>query len=240
LRSQRGWRCAIGARGEVEDVGIVRFCCNGTAVAYVWGEHGLSLRAVRFDEPKWKLNKSQCGVFSMKKFLLMAGVAAALSAGSLSVKAQGNFDPAEMRARMMERAREVLDVPKDDEWKIVSERLEKVMTAQRDVRAFGGGGGFGFGGGRGGRRGGDQANAGGGQGGGRRGGGFFGEQPQEAKDLAAAVEAKAPADEMKAKLDKFRAAKKSKEEALAKAQASLKEVLNARQEAAAVMSGYLN
>jgi hypothetical protein len=177
----------------------------------------------------------------MKKFLMMAGMAAALSAGSLSVQAQGQFDPAEMRQRMMDRAREVLDVPKDDEWKIVSERLEKVMTARRDVQAFGGGGGFGFGG-RGGRRGqgGDQANAGGGQGGGRRGGGFFGEQPQEAKDLQAAVEAKAPAEEMKVKLEKFRAAKKSKEEALAKAQASLKEVLNARQEAAAVMSGYLN
>jgi len=176
----------------------------------------------------------------LKKLMLMAGVAAALSAGSLNVKAQG-FDPEQMRQRMMERAREVLDVQKDDEWKIISERLEKVMTARRDVMAFGGGG-MGFGG-RGGRRnggqGGDNANAGGGQGGQRRGG-FFGEQPQEAKDLQAAVEAKAPADEMKAKLEKFRAAKKAKEDALTKAQASLKEVLSARQEAAAVVNGYLN
>jgi hypothetical protein len=175
-----------------------------------------------------------------KKALLLSGVAAALSFGTAQVKAQGNFDPEQMRQRMMERAREQLGVTNDDEWKIVSERLEKVMTARRDASS--GFGGFGRGPGGGGRRGGgDNATAGGGNGGngGGRRGGFFGEEPQEAKDLRAAIEAKAPADEIKAKLDKYRAYKKSKEADLAKAQEKLKEVLNARQEASAVLAGYL-
>ena len=174
-----------------------------------------------------------------KKALLLSGMAAALSFGTAQVNAQGNFDPEQMRQRMMERAREQLGVTNDDEWKIVSERLEKVMTARRDANA-GAFGGFGRGGGPGGRRGGgDNANAGGGNGGGRRGG-FFGEEPQEAKDLRAAIEAKAPAEEIKAKLDKYRAYKKAKEADLAKAQEKLKEVLNARQEAAAVLAGWLS
>jgi hypothetical protein len=178
-----------------------------------------------------------------KKALLLSGMAAALSFGAAQVNAQqGNFDPEQMRQRMMERAREQLGVTNDDEWKVVSERLEKVMTARRDANA-GAFGGFGRGGGGGGRRGGgDNANAGGGNGGngGARRGGFFGEEPQEAKDLRAAIEAKAPAEEIKAKLDKYRTYKKSKEADLVKAQEKLKEVLNARQEAAAVLAGWLS
>jgi hypothetical protein len=179
-----------------------------------------------------------------KKALLLSGVAAALSFGTAQVNAQGNFDPEQMRQRMMERVREQLGVTNDDEWKIISERAEKVMTARREASA----GGFGFFGGRGGpggggRRGGDNANAGGGNGGGERGNrgrGMFGEEPQESKDLRAAIEAKAPAEEVKAKLEKYRAYKKSKEAELTKAQEKLKEVLNARQEAAAVLAGLLN
>jgi hypothetical protein len=172
-------------------------------------------------------NLTVVGVLSrmnmFKKALLLSGVAAALSFGTAQVNAQqGNFDPEQMRQRMMERAREQLGVTNDDEWKVVSERLEKVMTARRDASA-GAFGGFGRGGG----------------GGGRRRGGFFGEEPQEAKDLRAAIEAKAPAEEIKAKLDKYRAYKKSKEAELVKAQEKLKEVLNARQEAAAVLAGWL-
>ena len=68
---------------------------------------------------------------------------------------------------------------------------------------------------------------------------FGGEESQEAKDLRAAIEAKAPADEIKAKLEKYRAYRKSKEEELKKSQAALKEVLNARQEATAVLNGWL-
>jgi len=178
----------------------------------------------------------------LKSLLLLAAMAAALSGGSALAQGQGNFDPAEMRARMMERVREQLEVKSDDEWKIIEERVEKVMTARRDAGGFGGGMMFGRGGGPGGggRRGND-GGGGGGNGGGerRRGGGMFGEESQESKDLRAALEAKAPADEVKAKLEKYRAYRKGKEEELKKAQASLKEVLNARQEATAVLSGLL-
>ncbi len=184
----------------------------------------------------------------MKKFknaLLLAGVTMALGLGSTSAQAQGNFDPEQMRQRMMERVREQLEITNDDEWKIVSERAEKVMAARREV---GGGGmgammmGRGPGGPGGGRRGGAEAgNADAGNRGNRpRGGGMFGEPSQEAKDLQTAIEAKAPAEEIKAKLEKFRAVKKAKEADLAKAQDKLKEVLNARQEAAAVLAGLLN
>jgi len=177
----------------------------------------------------------------LKRALLLTGVVAALSFGTAHVKAQGNFDPEQMRQRMMERVREQLGVTNDDEWKVVSERVEKVMTARREASSFGGG--F-FGRGGGGRRGGgngggDNANAGGGNGGNRPRGMFGGEESQEAKDLRAAIEAKAPADEIKAKLEKYRAYKKGKEADLAKAQEKLKEVLNARQEASAVLAGLL-
>jgi len=181
-----------------------------------------------------------------KKALLLAGVVAATSFGTAQVNAQGNFDPEQMRQRMMERVREQLGVTNDDEWKIISERAEKVMTARREASA----GGFGMfgrgpGGGGGGRRGGgDNASAtAGGNGGndrGNRGRGMFGEEPQEAKDLRAAIEAKASPEEIKTKLDKYRAYKKGKEADLVKAQEKLKEVLNARQEASAVLAGLLN
>lgn len=173
--------------------------------------------------------------------MLLAALAGSLS---FTTSAQ-DFDPAQMRQRMMERVREQLEITSDDEWKIVSERAEKVMTARRDAGGMGGGMMFGRGPGGpggGGRREG-AAGGGGGQGGGggerRRGGGMFGEQSQEAKDLQAALEAKAPADEIKAKLAKYRAFKKAKEAELAKAQEALKEVLNARQEATAVLYGIL-
>ena len=179
----------------------------------------------------------------LKNALLLAVATAALSFSASNVNAQGNFDPAEMRQRMMDRVREQLEVKSDDEWKIISERAEKVMTARREVP--GGFGGFGRGpggpgGGGGGRRGGgDNANAGGGERQNRMRG-MFGEESQESKDLRAAIEAKAPAEELKAKLEKYRAYKKKKEAELATAQEKLKEVLNARQEAAAVMAGLLN
>lgn len=180
----------------------------------------------------------------LRNALLLAVATAALSFGAATVNAQGNFDPAEMRQRMMERVREQLEVTSDDEWKIISERVEKVMTARRDAAGMGGMGAFfgGRGGPGGGRRDGNAGGGGGERAGGerRRGGGMFGEEPQEAKDLRAAIEAKAPAEELKAKLEKYRAYKKKKEAELAQAQEKLKEVLNARQEATAVIAGLLN
>jgi hypothetical protein len=186
----------------------------------------------------------------MKSLLLLAGAAMALSVGIPQSHAQGNFDPEQMRQRRLERIKEDFGITKDDEWKIVSERVSAVMKAQEATMRgriggmFGGRGG-GPGGGGGGRRGGgDNAGGGGGErraGGGGGAGGFGGmfEQPQEVKDLQAAVEAKAPAEEIKAKLEKVRAARKAKEAELTKAQDKLKEVLDARQEASAVLAGLL-
>ena len=141
---------------------------------------------------------------------------------------RGNFDPAEFQKRMMERVREQFEVKSDDEWKIIEPRVSKVMEAQRDARM---GGGFGRGG-RGGPGGGND------QGGGTRNRPGTEANP-DAEALQKAVEAKAPAEEIKAKLAKFREAKKAKEANLAKAQDELKKVLSLRQEATAVMSGWL-
>jgi hypothetical protein len=58
--------------------------------------------------------------------------------------------------------------------------------------------------------------------------------------LRSAIEANAPADEIKAKLAKVREARKSKEAALESAQAELKKVLSVRQEATAVLMGLLS
>jgi len=174
----------------------------------------------------------------LKNLLVLSGVAAALSFGSGKLQAQqqggrGNFDPEQMRQRMMERYREQLEVKSDDEWKLISERIGKVMDARRDV---GFGGGFGRGPGR---RGGDN--------GGTNGGGNndqarrrFGPEPSpEAEALEKAIESKASNDEIKTKLAKYRESKKDKEAKLAKAQDDLRKVLSVRQEAAAVLGGLL-
>ena len=135
----------------------------------------------------------------------------------------------------MDRYKEQLEVKSDDEWKIVSERIEKVTTLQRDSR-LGGFGGFG------GRRGG---GGGGGQGGNAdanreaRPNPFAGEPNPDAEALQKALDAKASADELKTKLAKLRESQKDKEAKLANAQAELRKVLSVRQEATAVMMGLL-
>jgi len=144
---------------------------------------------------------------------------------------RGNFNPDEFRQRMMERMKEQFEVKNDDEWKIISERIEKVSELRRSI-------GSGFGGFRppgGGGTGGD--NTGGGR---TRGGGFGrGEPDADLEALQKAIEAKAPADEVKAKLIKLRESRKEKEGKLEKAQEDLRSVLTTRQEAIAVMMGLL-
>jgi Spy/CpxP family protein refolding chaperone len=189
----------------------------------------------------------------LSSLLFAAGLTAALTLGSASLLGQdannsdqggrrnrgggpggpggpggGNFDPEQMRQRMMERVREQLAVTDDEEWKLISERIEKVTAARRDVGIMGMNMRFG---GRGG-------GAGGGGGGGGRGG-FGGEQSPEAAALQTAIENNASADDIKAKLAKYRESQKAKEEKLAKAQEELKQVLTAKQEAQAVLFGHL-
>lgn len=170
----------------------------------------------------------------IKQMLLLAGVTAlmAFSTGDVAAQGRGNFDPAEFRQRMMDRMKEQLEVKDDAEWKIISERIEKVTTAQREARI----GGFGFGG----RRGGDRGGGGGdNNGGGERRNRFGGEPNPDVEALQKAVDAKASPEEIKAKLAKVRATVKEKEAALAKAQDELKKVLSVRQEAIAVTMGLL-
>jgi hypothetical protein len=178
----------------------------------------------------------------LSHMLALVGATAVLTLGAANLAAQerperdrgdrggrGNFDPEQMRQRMMERYREDLEVKNDDEWKLIEARITKVADARREI-GFGGGMRFG-----GGRRGGDN----GGDQGGRRGSPGGNTSNPEVESLQKAIEAKAPAEELKAKLAKVREARKQKEANLAKAQDDLRKVLSVRQEASAVLMGLL-
>ena len=171
---------------------------------------------------------------------LVAGVALALVATASQLPAQntppaapgaaapggrtrGNFDPAEFRTRMLDRAREQFEVKDDAEWKLISERLEKVYTAGRDARS-----GSSFGGGRTPRPGDNNTPS-----------PFRGEPNPDAEALQKAIETKAPAAEIKTKLAKYRDSRKEREAKLDKAQDDLRQLLSARQEAQAVLMGLL-
>ena len=175
---------------------------------------------------------------TMRKFLVAGKLAFLASFGSSKIMAQGrgNFDPEQFRQRMMERYRESMGVKDDAEWKLISERIDKVMEARREV-GFGGGFGGGGRGGRGGGNGGNDQAAGGNGGGGRAR--FGGEPSAEATALQKAIESNASADEIKTKLTAYRESRKEKRAKLEKAQEELKKVLTAKQEAAAVLGGLL-
>jgi hypothetical protein len=174
----------------------------------------------------------------LNRWMWMAGVAALLALGGNKALAQGrgNFDPEQMRQRMLERFKERLEVKSDDEWKIISERIEKVMTAQRETRMGGFGG---FGGGRRGGGGGDNAGGDTNNNGGRRNRGGGGESSPEVEALQKAIDDKASNDDIKTKLAKVRDSQKDKEAKLVKAQDELRKVLSVRQEATAVLMGLL-
>jgi len=168
------------------------------------------------------------------QFLAVTGTAICLGLGTGHLAAQpgpgrGNFDPEQFRQRMMDRYKEALEVKSDDEWKIISERIDKITTAQRELRL----GGFGAFGGRRGGGNGDAADNGG------RRNRFGGEPSPDAQALQKAIDAKASPDELKTKLAKLREAQKEKEAKLASAQEDLRKVLSLRQEATAVLMGLL-
>lgn len=182
----------------------------------------------------------------MKKFsqaLVMAGAAVVLFAASGPVLAQtrppgrGGFDPEQMRQRMMERMKEQFEVKGDDEWKLISERITKVMELRRDA----GGSTFGFGRPPGGDRSRPEGEAArpAGEGDRRTRGGFGGPPNPDAEALQKAIEAKASSAELKEKMEKLRASRKEKEAQLEKAQSELRQILNVRQEATAVLMGLL-
>ncbi len=142
--------------------------------------------------------------------------------------AGGNFDPALMQQQrqqqMMAQYKDSLFVTNDDEWAVIQPLIQKVMDAQQAV-----GSGMGMRmGGRGGR--------------GGRGGaaGFGGAQTSEEElTLQQAIDNNVPAAQIRAALAKYRAARKAKQDNLETAQANLRKVLTARQEAEAVILGLL-
>jgi hypothetical protein len=135
---------------------------------------------------------------------------------------RGNFDPAQMRERFMNSIKEQLKAD-DDEWKVLSPKIEKLMTAQRDARA--GAGGFG-------RRPGG-------------GGGNADNQPttpvaKASADLRTALDNKdTAAEDIAKKLAALREARDKARADLTAVQKELKEVLTQRQEAVLVTMGML-
>lgn len=168
----------------------------------------------------------------MKNIALLAAALVALGGLTSTASAQRGGTPEEMRARMAERTRELLDVKNDDEWKLIQTRVEKVSEAQREVRALSGDMRLLF------AR--PTTDQGGDQGGGRtRGGGFGGTPNPDAEALSKAVTAKAPTDEMKQRLARVREARKAAEGLYEKAADDLRQVLTVRQEATLVAIGLL-
>lgn len=142
----------------------------------------------------------------------------------------------EGRQRMMEGYRTRLDVKLDEDWKKIEPLVAKVADAQRASFGAGSGGG---GGRRNGGGGGDNADQG------NNGGRNRGNQPSnpERDELQKALDEKAPVDEVKEKLAKYREARKARDEkaqaALEAAQNDLRKALTPRQEAGAVLARLL-
>jgi hypothetical protein len=141
----------------------------------------------------------------------------------------GNFDPAQMQQRMLDRAQEQLGFTNDTEWDAVKPLVQKVMDARRDV-GFGGMGRM-FGG----RNRGGQGGPGGGA-----AGGMFGQTGPEQEALQKALDDNAPSAQIKDLLAKYKAAQQVKQAKLEAAQADLKKVLTQKQEAQAFLLGLVN
>lgn len=177
----------------------------------------------------------------MKKLALLA--AAALAVGSFTSTStaqeqqrQRGGGGEDMRARMVENLRTLLDVKNEDEWKLLYARLEKVREARDEVRAVSGDFRLLFNIGRTGEQGG---TAPGGDRGGR-GGGFGGGTPNpDSEALSKAITNKAPTEELKQRMARLRDARKAAEAKYEKLAEELRQLLTVRQEAALVAIGSL-
>jgi hypothetical protein len=140
---------------------------------------------------------------------------------------RGNWDPAQFQQRMMDRFKESLEITDETEWKAIQPLIQKVQDSRMAI-GFGGRGMFG----RGPRPGGDTQ-------GDQRPAPSFGPPNPDADMLQKAVDSKASSAELKAALTKYVASRKVKQADLEKAQADLRKVLTARQEAIATLMGLL-
>lgn len=179
-----------------------------------------------------------------KNLFTLCGLAAALVLGANSGLAQGsggdqggqrqrgNWDPAQMQQRIMERYQEDLGFTNNTEWDAVKPLVQKVMEAQMAERSGQMRGLFGRRS-RGGNNG-DQA--------GNRPprGGMFGQPSPEADALQKAIDDNAPSAQIKGLLAKYQAAQKAKQAKLEAAQSDLRAVLTTKQEAQATLMGLLN
>ncbi|HEY4256708.1 MAG TPA: hypothetical protein VGM66_05800 [Candidatus Udaeobacter sp.] len=143
--------------------------------------------------------------------------AATLDNGQAPRQRRANLSPADYQARMMNRLRERLEITDDAEWQLISERIAKVTELRRSafagaMRVRGGAGGNG-------------PNA--------------GQANPEQDALVSAVTDKLPDAEIKARLERLRAARKISEAKLDQAREDLRAVLTIRQEAIMVLAGIL-
>jgi hypothetical protein len=185
---------------------------------------------------------------TLKKALIAGGCAVILTLGTNTVVAQGrgggggNFDPAEMRQRMLDNLKEALEITDDAEWNAIEPKVGKVFDARRDADATRMRGFMGMGRGRrnGGGGGGSADDTNGAQRRNRGGpGGFFGEPSAAVTALQKAIDDKAPAAEIKTKLKIVQDEAKDKQAKLVTAQEDLRAVLTPRQEAIATLRGLL-
>jgi len=143
---------------------------------------------------------------------------------------RGNFDPAQFQQRMLERYKERLEITDDSEWNAIQPLIQKVMDARLAV-ASGARGMFA----RRGRRSGEASQGDQAQGQRRP----LASASPAAQQLQQAIDSKAPAAEMKTALTKYQQYRTEKQAELEKAQTALRNVLSARQEAIATLSGLL-
>jgi hypothetical protein len=198
---------------------------------------------------KLTTSKPEEDVMKINQLLAVCGITAALFLGAGNVLAQndnggnggngggggrpgrGNFDPAQMQQRMMERFQTELGLTNETDWSAVQPLVQKVMDAQRDARGGQIRGMFGR------NRGGNNGGQAGAQQGGR--GGFGGTPSPEAEALQKAIDDNAPKAQIKDLLAKYQASQKAKQAKLITAQSDLRKVLTVKQEAQATLLGLL-
>jgi hypothetical protein len=158
--------------------------------------------------------------------------AVGLTFGKASAQPMGGMDPQQMQQQiqqaLMSACREQLVVTNDAEWTVIETRLSKLM--QSKMEDFGSSMGI------------LSLMRGrmGGRGGNGRGFPGMGTPTPEAEALQHALDAQAPASQLKAALEKQREARNRKKAEIAKAEDDLRKVLTLRQEATLVSLGVLN
>jgi hypothetical protein len=164
----------------------------------------------------------------LNQFLAMAGIALALVFAGSKVMAQdgGEMDANARIQRRADSLRMSLAVTNDADWKVISQKLVKVIGLQAEVRMAG------------------LANMlrgpAGPADGGRRGLAAIAPEPDAASvALSNALDGNAPIAEIKAAMARVREARRGKQAQLAKAQEDLKSVLSTRQEAVLLSDGLL-